>query len=128
MVDDEIIHARIRRNGFKEAAGEFFVNSDQAKTLCEDYSLNFDDFLMGVFKGRNCWTCVFREKTYFVNASPLHEIENRLLDRILDDFFYTNGKETKEKVVEIRPGVKMWFANVGVGFAIENLFLLIAKD
>ena len=128
VVDDDIIRARIRRNGFEEAAGEFFLDADNAKKLCEEYGLNFNDFLMGLFKSRNCWTCVFKRKTYFLNASPMHEIDNRWLDKCLDDFLYAQGKETHEEFLELRPGVKMWFANFSVGCAMLNLFSLIAKD
>ena len=58
----------------------------------------------------------------------MHEIENQLFERILDDFLYAEGKETKKEFVGIRRGVKMWFANFSVGCAMLNIFSLITKD
>ena len=127
MIDNNIIHARIRRSGFKEAAGKFFVDFECAKNLCKEYNMNIEDFLLGVFKDESCWTCVFKEETYFVAETSLQKIENSKLDKILYDFLDAEGKTTDKKHIQIRPGIKIWFADPHVAFAIENLFLLITE-
>lgn len=127
MVDDDIIRARIRRNGFREAAGDYFVDSELAMKLCAEFGLNFDDFLLGVYKNKNCWTCVFKKETFFTKNSPLLQVNNHTLAAILDRLFYADGKSSEKELVEIQPGRSMWIANNEVAFAMENTFLLIAK-
>jgi len=125
MIDNDIVLARIKRSGIIGLAGSYYKTESDVPTIP---ALENNDVLFMLYKSRNCWTAISREKLYFKVGSDFGSMTVSDAGEQFHNFGFSNGKDIEKEFVVLENSKTIWVINSAVSCAIENIILLLKND